>query len=174
MAAILTEQEISVLRADRKEVTSQQLSILLHPKATKRHRDCIAKVHVKSDGHRTFQILARLSPVDDTNFSVLVFYRGPGKARYTLVRCNGNYHGEHPNRLEIREKTGIQRVPARTCHIHYLTERYQHFGKPQGYAEPSNQFCCFKGAVEFVCDSFGFCIPTDGLPSKYPLFPSIK
>lgn len=170
MAKALTDREITRLLSERKTVTARQRDILLNPKPMRKHRDLSARIHVRTKQGKRFQIFVRKAAHDPTDFSVGVIYKADGGEKYRLVRCNG-YHGEHPNRLEIVSGTGVARVPAKTFHIHMITERYQQYRKPDSYAEPTNEFASFAQAVEFVCDSFGFYDPEHNYKGgRHPLF----
>jgi hypothetical protein len=167
MPPLLTDDEIAVIRAERKPVTPRQRSVLLKPKRHSRHRDKVAKVRVKGEEGRLYELRVRQNPRRPLDFSVIVSHR-----RQILFRCNGHHLGIHPNRLEIVAGSGTTHVPARSFHVHYLTERYQRFGKPDGYAEPTVEFWSFESAVAFACDSFGFFDPTSPWGTATPLFPT--
>jgi hypothetical protein len=69
------------------------------------------------------------------------------------IRCNG--HGPaHTNTIEKRTKSGIAKIPENTCHVHMLTERYQHAEKGEHYAEPTNEYNSALSALEYLCNRF--------------------
>jgi hypothetical protein len=73
-----------------------------------------------------------------------------------LIRCNG-HHAKHPNRLENTI------VPADTCHIHRITERYQKFSgvDPETFAEATAAYNSFETAVLYMSESFGIYVSDD-------------
>jgi hypothetical protein len=97
-------------------------------------------------------------------FSIILSYVSRGKD-INLIRCNG-HHAAHTNFLEK------QQIPRNTAHIHQLTERYQLLGKPEGYAEPTNEYHSAASALEYLCNRFSIIDrmnENDGYTKRYPL-----
>jgi hypothetical protein len=173
---VLTTPEIAELIAEPKPLACNAVQILLAPRKSKRkgvRRDRRAKVFCEGAAGHKFEITVRLSEHEHNphDFSVLVRYHPVGTRPVLLLRCNG-WHAPHDNQIEKRERHGIRKIPANTFHVHRLTERYQRFGKPDGYAEPTDEYGGFQGAVEFVCENFGFYLEDDpyGRGTRRPLF----
>jgi hypothetical protein len=168
MSPILSESEIDSLLSDPKPITEQQRGRLKKPQK-KRGSDLCARIRFKDSRNRKYEIIARHGTDRPNSFSVGLFYR-PNKAKHiVLIRCNG-WHGRHRNILELKAKAGIAMVPDDTCHIHRITERYQAFGKADGYAEPTTAYDSFEAAVEYLCFSFGCHDPSERYESRFPLW----
>lgn len=160
---MLTDSEIAGLLAEPKALTEKGIRRLKNPKRlVSRSRRSV--VRCKGESGKLFSIMASLGP--NVRFSVHVRYHLSGKRiPITLIRCNGP-HGPHVN---VLERT---RIPARVCHIHLLTERYQHAGpqrKSLTYAEQTGEYRSFATAVDHVCNSYGFYF--EDHDNNYPLLP---
>ena len=125
----------------------------------------MGKLDIQSErGHR-FRLTVRVNDQVANNFSVLVVWFTPTGEKILLIRCNG-FHERHVNRIE---KTVI---PADTCHIHTITERYQVFGKPDGFAEETYRYVDVRTAIKHATTHYGFYRPTKK-DSKQPTLPGI-
>jgi hypothetical protein len=170
MATILTDKQIAALLGEKKPVTAKQRQILFCPNSRKSRNtdDLSARIRIKTKGGNKFVVRVRQSKSDVDAFSVILTYHKSGMRPVRLVRCNG-LHGPHYNTLEKRARKGITEIPAKTFHIHQITERYQLSGKPDGYAEPTDKYNSFKSAVEFMCFEFGCHDPENAYSRRYPL-----
>jgi hypothetical protein len=153
MARIITDSQITELLAVRKPVPGRLLKNLKH-RLRPVNRSMVADTTIRSDDGRTFVIAGRRSAVDVCRFSIrLSVYWA--RRWINLIRCNG-LHGEHRNLLEMRSGDGVPVVPKDTFHVHYATERYQLFDKDaEYYAEPTDEYYSYEGAVEYLCQNFG-------------------
>lgn len=99
-----------------------------------------------------FRLILRQSQFNPLDFSVILAYRPTGLSQlFRLRRYNGKSH-EHTNTLE--------RSTFYDFHIHTATERYQDFGlREDAFAEPTNRFVDFQGAIRCMLDDCGFDIP---------------
>jgi hypothetical protein len=151
---ILSDARITELLADPKPVAPREVRKLKQRLRLASRNQLTAQVSIKSTGRRNFRIAVRKDPSRPKNFSVrLAFFIR--KRWVNLIRCNG-HHTLHVNELESRTKVRVQRIPENTFHIHQATERYQTFGKDaESYAEPTDRYETFEGAVEFLCSHFG-------------------
>ena len=89
--------------------------------------------------------MLRRSSANRLAFSVILMVRVPNRSRwFRLRRYNGSNH-VHRNRIE-----GTR---FREFHMHLATERYQLAGQREdAYAEPSNRFSDFDGAVRCLAE----------------------
>jgi hypothetical protein len=172
MQKVLTDSQIASLLAERKIISQLKLQKLKTPEVRPGGRpDKVAKVTVKSTRGKRFLIKVRqcAEAAFPRDFHVMLSYLPTRYRRYDLVFLHG-HHGFHPNRIEIRKGSGVQGVPANRCHIHMLTKRYQEFGKPMGYAEETDKYDSFLGAVDYLCHAFGFRPEGHEYDTQYPLF----
>ncbi len=107
-----------------------------------------------ADGEK-YLVIMRQSKFNPLDFSVILALcpRGAGRM-FRLRRYNGR-HGEHTNPMEGNTFTG--------CHIHEATERYQEYGSREDtYAEPTERYADYHGAVQCLFKDCGFEIPESG------------
>ncbi|MBI5568687.1 MAG: hypothetical protein HY914_01960 [Desulfomonile tiedjei] len=100
-----------------------------------------------------FRLIVRQSEFNPLDFSVILTYRPPKKNQlFRLRRYNGKSH-EHTNTLESRTFYDF--------HIHGATERYQDESglREDSYAEPTNRFADFRGAIRAMLEDCGFDVP---------------
>lgn len=161
----LDEATISELLADQKQLSIKQIDKLKKPKPRQRDKHLYAKVQIKSASKRRFVIQVRKNPAigQEMDFAIMLYYMAPKSCLYHLIRLDG-WHDAHTNKIERT------RVPENTCHIHRMTERYQNFGKPDGFAVESDDFSCFQSAVEYMCFSFGCWPKNHRYNQRFPLF----
>ena len=172
---MLTEKEIADLLADRKVIRRRAIRYLQQAGQCENGEAKRKQVRCRGASGREFSIFATFTAPKNSGrppkYSVHMRYYLAGQTQFiTLLRCNSP-HGPHPNKIEKKNKTGVQLIPQGKCHIHMLTERYQNVpGKELGYAEETNAYNCFDSAVEHVCYSYGFYIRGDSYSSRFPLF----
>ena len=161
---LLTDQIIAELLAEPKRLPDGAIRRLRSVKLRPRCREARAVVRARSDSGHYYSLFAQrpLISITPNKFSVHLRYH---PSRYAgpiiLIRCNG-WHPPHHNVIEELTGTGVQVVPALTCHIHTLTERYQqHIFKNDGYAEPTIEYDSFDEAIRHLCRSYGFYAPPD-------------
>ena len=99
-----------------------------------------------------FRVVLRRSAFNALAFSAVLMVRVPGSTRwFRLRRYNGNNH-IHFNLLEGNR--------FRSFHIHTATERYQRRGgREDGYAEPTERFSSFDGAVQCLAEDAALQVP---------------
>jgi hypothetical protein len=99
-----------------------------------------------------FRLILRQSQFNPLDFSVILAFRPTGLTQlFRLRRYNGKSH-EHTNTLE--------RSTFYDFHIHTATERYQDSGlREDTFAEPTDRFVDFQGAIRCMLDDCGFDIP---------------
>lgn len=149
MRAAITEDEIAGLLADKKPISAAQLKCLMQPKMDKNSQHYRANIQLLGQSGREYTISVRRNANDAMEFSVILSIVR-NKKQFNLIRCNG-HHALHPNNLERST------IPADTCHIHRVTERYHQFGdkKATGYAEATSGYDSFEGAVDYMARHFG-------------------
>ena len=165
MSHVYTEAEIADLLADTKRITPQALRSLLNPlPSLVRKNELAAKIALSGESRKGYELRVRRSVSRPKNFSVILSLVLKGRV-LNLIRHNG-HHGPHP--LEI-EKTVI---PANTFHVHRITERYQGLPhkEPESFAEQTDAYTDFKGAVEYMCGQYGLYFRKNPYKFKHPLF----
>jgi hypothetical protein len=148
MARILTDKEIADLFCEKKPLKKSAIKKLGRLKQKRNRPDSSASIKFKSECGNRFRLIARQNNKRETSFSIIFQLLPRRGGAITLVRCNG-HHAPHPNQLEGTE------IPADTCHVHTITERYQKIGKPVWYAEPTSSFSSYLGAINFIAWKFG-------------------
>jgi len=128
--------------------------------------DFLARLKLKSKpGHKEFEreitgekgslfrLLFRQSELNQLDFSIILLYMPEGSnLQFRLRRYNGKSH-EHTNPIE-REKFY-------NFHIHTATARYQQSGNREDtYAEETNRYADYHGAIECMLRDCGFMVST--------------
>jgi len=152
MAIRLSEAEISRLLAERKPLLHDYRErIQTKPKHGHKERE----LDVKGTDGSEFRLIFRQSEFNPLDFSIIPAYRPPKKNQlFRLRRYNGKSH-EHTNTLESRTFYDF--------HVHTATERYQDESglREDSYAEPTNRFADFRGAIRAMLEDCGFDVPPD-------------
>ena len=146
MAFELNDQQIAGLLAERK-VLPADFRLRLQMKAKRGHRE--QDLDVVGDGGNRFRLILRQSLFDPVSFSVILGLCIPKtNVIFRLRRYNGKSH-PHTNPLERQNFYAF--------HIHTATERYQKVGfDEEVYAEPTDRFSDFHGAIQCMLDDCGF------------------
>lgn len=155
MSKPFTDEEIATILLDRKPIRLVDLAKLKAPKGKKNHQHFAASIQITGASGRAYRITARRNQIDPMDFSViLAVVTATGQTN--LIRCNG-HHGPHPNPIERTV------IPADTCHIHQITERYQRIKVSAGerYAEATTAYTTFEGAVDHLAWHFGIFVKDD-------------
>lgn len=99
-----------------------------------------------------FRLILRQSQINPLDFSVILTFRPSGiNQLFRLRRYNGKSH-QHTNTLEGTTFYNF--------HIHTATERYQDSGfREDSFAEPTNRFVDFQGAIQCMLSDCGFHAP---------------
>jgi hypothetical protein len=171
MRRILTDIQISELLDDKKPIRRAYVRSL-KTRLTPENRSLVSKRGITSDGGRVFEISARRDCRVDMHpkrFSIVLGFTWHGQ-RINLIRCNG-WHAPHTNRIEENAASGVIYIPRDKFHVHYATERYQIDDMSvEYYAEPTEEYDTFEGAIEYMCDHFGFYLEGDEHRHIHPLF----
>ena len=151
MAAFFSDNEIAGLIAEVKPLLPDWHSrMTLKPKRGHRERE----VDVKGEGGSRFRLILRQAALNPLDFPVILAVLVPKTNQvFRLLRCNGKSH-EHTNRLE--------RETFYDFHIHRATERYQKEEgyREDGYAEVTDKYSDFEGALGTLFDEGGFVRPS--------------
>lgn len=153
MAAILTESQIKALLDDVKKIHRTYRRTLAPRRSKKgRQNELGWRLNTTGESGKKYRIYTRRSKLIENNFSIGLLYLESATKHYTLIRCNG-WHGPHTNIIEG------DTIPEDTCHIHFLTERYQQFGhRGDHFAVATNEYRDFKSALEFFVANYGICL----------------
>ena len=157
MAVTLSDKEIAGLVQEKKRLGSDYLQ-RFRLKSKPGHKEREADVTGENGGR--FRLILRQSSVNPLDFSVILAYLPPNSNQsFRLRRYNGKSH-EHTNKIEAQTFYDF--------HVHAATERYQALGmREDGFAEPTEQFADYNGAIECMIQECGFEIP----PNDQGLFP---
>lgn len=157
MAAQLTDAEISRLLAVRKPLPGDFRS-RIQTRAKRGHKE--RELDVRGDDGSEFRVVLRQSALNALDFSIILAYRVPGTNQvFRLRRYNGRSH-EHTNPLE--------RETFYDFHVHTATERYQDSGlREDTFAEPTDKYADFEGALQCMLAECGFDIPEDPQASLF-------
>jgi hypothetical protein len=157
MAILLNDEEIRLLLQERKyPPTGYQSLLQLRGKRGHRERD----LDVDGASGNRFRLILRQGALNPLDFSVILGYMPRASSRvFRLRRYNGRSH-EHTNLLEHSTFYNF--------HIHTATERYQDFGsKEDSFAEPTDRFSDFEGALQCLFEDCGFETPEEGQASLF-------
>ncbi len=151
MAAFLTDREIDGLIRESKPLQTDWRRRFT-TKAKHGHRE--RESHVAGALGSQFRLILRESISNPLGFSViLAFTPAATNQLFRLRRYNGRDH-EHTNKLEKHSFYAF--------HIHQATERYQLSGlREDAFAEPTDRFSDFDGAVTCMLSDCAFSLPDD-------------
>ncbi len=138
---IYTDSEIATLLQERKVLPFSLGDRAFRMKPKVGHTE--GEATLMGDAGNTYRLILRQNARFVLDFSVILPVRVAESGRwFRLRRCNGRSH-QHTNRLEGERFVGF--------HIHEATERYQAVGlNEDGYAEPTNRYGDFEGALTCV------------------------
>ena len=149
MPILLSDAEIARLLNEPKLLPEDYRDrIRVRPKRGHSERE----LEIVGEDSSEFRLILRQSDINPLDFSIILGYRPPKlNDIFRLRRYNGKSH-EHTNTLE--SQTFYQ------FHIHIATERYQASGlREDSFAEPTNRFSDFQGAVRAMLADCGFVLP---------------
>jgi len=151
MAIQLGDTEIARLLAERKALSANYRE-RMQTKPKRGHRE--RELDITGNEGSEFRIILRQSLFNPFDFSVILVYRPPNTNQlFRLRRYNGKSH-EHTNILEGQTFYDF--------HIHVATERYQESGlREDAFAEPTDRFADFYGAIRCLLTECGFDVPPD-------------
>ena len=138
MAISLSDLQIADLLDEPKPLPSNWETLMrLKPKRGHYERE----IDVAGEAGSSFRLILRRNMVNVLDFSVILAFLDPKSNQvFRLRRHNGRSH-EHTNHIEGDTFYDF--------HIHMATARYQQSGsREDGYAEPTDRYADFEGALE--------------------------
>jgi hypothetical protein len=156
MAVIFSDMEISALIAEPKQLPDDYRA-RMQTKPKRGHRE--RELSLTGMAGTNFQLVLRESFINPLDFSIILGCFPPGlQTVFRLRRYNGKSH-EHTNMIESQTFYDF--------HRHTATERYQTSGlREDAFAEISNQYQDFIGALRSMLDECAFVMP----PGEHPEF----
>jgi hypothetical protein len=152
LSILLTDAEITALICETKQLEPGYLSRLqLRPKRGHSERE----LDITGANGSEFRLILRQNLLNVLDFSVILAYSVASSSQvFLLRRYNGKSH-EHTNKIE--------RQTFYDFHIHFATERYQRSGwKDEAYAEVTNRYGDFQGALDCLIQDCGLVLPSNG------------
>ena len=152
MSILLTNSEIAAFISETKPLEAGYLSKLqLRPKQGHRERE----LDIAGANGSEFRLILRQNLLNVLDFSVILAYSVKSSSQvFRLRRYNGKSH-EHTNQIERQKFYDF--------HIHFATERYQQSGlREDAYAEVTNRYGDFQGALECLIQDCGLVRPSNG------------
>jgi len=157
MAIRLSDKDILRLLDEKKTMPDDYRErIQTRPKRGHKEREFDVIGEAKSE----FRLIFRQSEFNPLDFSVILAYRPPKSNQlFRLRRYNGKSH-EHTNTLEGQTFYDF--------HIHTATERYQEADlREDWFAEPTDRYADFTGAVQCMLKNCGFEVPINPQPNLW-------
>ena len=151
MAAKYSDAEIAAFVRERKPLPDDYRSnIQLRNRRGHQERE----LDVKGTNNTEFRLILRQSDFNALDFSIILAMRPVDSSQlFRLRRYNGKSH-EHTNQIEGNKLYNF--------HVHMATERYQELGmREDAYAEASDRFADFHGALQCMLNECGFEVPRD-------------
>lgn len=151
MAVTYSDREIASLLQERKPLPDNwRKRLRLRPRRGHDERD----LDITGGAGGAFRLILRQSKMNPLAFSIVLGVSVPQTNRlFRLRRCNGKSH-EHTNQIEKETFYDF--------HIHMATERYQRTGaREDHYAEPTDRYSDFLGALGCMIDDANFEFPSD-------------
>jgi hypothetical protein len=151
MSKTFSDQEIAAMLQEPKPLDGDwRQKMTLRPKRGHKERD----IGLAGSGGNEFKLILRQNNINVLDFSIILAVYVPGSNRlFRLCRYNGKSH-EHTNHIEG--------VTFYDFHIHMATERYQELGtREDAYAEPTERYGEFRGALQCLIDDANIEIPPD-------------
>lgn len=148
MPSRYSDNDISVLLAEQKPLPADyQARLILTQKRGHKERE----LQIDGLNGNRFVLMLRMNDFNIFDFSVILgVVSKETNTVFRLRRYNGKSH-EHTNRIEGNSFYDF--------HIHTATERYQDLGaKEEFYAEVTDRYCDFSGAVSCMIKDCGFMI----------------
>ena len=162
MAVTYSDREIASLLQESKPLPDNwRRRLRLRPRRGHDERD----LEFTGGAGSAFRLILRQSKINPLDFSIVLGVRVPQTNRlFRLRRCNGKSH-EHTNQIE--NKTFYD------FHVHMATERYQRVGaREDHYAEPTDRYSDFRGAMNCMIDDANFEFPPDS-QGKFGFFEGV-
>lgn len=161
MARLLTDEEIAMLVQERKPLPSNW-RLLLALRAKGAHEEF--EIPVIGEAGHAFRLVARRNSRNPLDFSVILMFVD-GDEAVRLRRNNGAHASDHANKWERDNGIAAWLIERGSFHRHLATERYQAEGYTiDGYAEPTEDYRDFRGAVDDTMRECGFTEPDGSIP----------
>ena len=155
MKRILSDDEIKNLIGERKALP-RGWETRLQPRPKSDIRFAQREWETKSEAGHVFRVILRQSTMNPFDFSVILIFRDADGSEFRLCRYNGRHPSEHTNKWEKSRQMPNSKF-RNVFHIHMATERYQQEGYDiDSYAEPTNDYTCFEGAVKVFLERNNF------------------
>lgn len=154
MAVVLSDMEIKLLLIEPKKLPDDyRARIQTKPKRGHRERELSITGFLKTE----FILIIRESDFNPLDFSIILgCFPSDSNTLFRLCRYNGKSH-EHTNKIEGETFYDF--------HRHSATERYQASGfREDGFAEPTNRFQDFAGALRCMFEDCAFSFPAGEHP----------
>lgn len=151
MSKTFSDQEIDALLQEPKPLADDwRKKAALRPKRGHKERD----IDLNGSAGSQFKLILRQNDINLLDFSIILAVYVPGSNRlFRLRRYNGKSH-EYTNHIEGDTFYDF--------HIHLATERYQELGtREDAYAEPTDRYGDFRGALQCLIDDVSIEIPSD-------------
>ena len=150
MPISLSDMQIAELLEEPKSLPANWDS-MMRLKAKRGHDE--REIDVVGDAGNDFRLILRRNKVNILDFSVIIAVLDPNSNQvFRLRRHNGRSH-EHTNHLEGESFYDF--------HIHMATARYQRPGsREDGYAEPTDRYADFEGALATLLDDSALLRPS--------------
>lgn len=157
MVVRLSDADIDRLLHEEKPLHADfQTKIKTKPKRGHKEKE----IDLTGTERNQFRVLLRQSMVNPLDFSIILAYLPINSNDvFRLRRYNGLSH-EHTNTMEDQTFYNY--------HIHTATERYQQIGaKEDAYAEPTNRYTDYDGALQVLLGDCGFVFPGGAQKSMF-------
>ena len=150
MTLQLSDETIGSLLAEQKVLPED---FLAHAKLRYKHGHKEFEREITGEKGSAFRLVLRQSESNPLDFSIILLYLPKDSSQqFRLRRHNGKSH-EHTNPLEKNTFYGF--------HIHTATSRYQQSGhREDTYAEETNRYADYHGAIECMLRDCGFMVST--------------
>ncbi|MDD9863183.1 MAG: hypothetical protein OXU54_01165 [Gammaproteobacteria bacterium] len=151
MAVTFTDKEIQALIKESKILSANGQLAHIRFQAKRGHDE--GQVELTGDAGNESRVILRRNQNKALDFSVILAVRLPRSNQlFRLRRYNGKSH-QHTNHIEDETFYGFR--------IHTATERYQERGeKEDAYAETSERYSDFHGALRCLIDDANFSVPS--------------
>lgn len=149
MPVRLSETEIAALIAEAKPLPADYRQ-RVQTKSKRGHRE--RELGLIGASGSEFRLILREASLNPLDFSAILAWVPPqSTSPFRLRRYNGKSH-EHTNTLESQRFYDF--------HVHQATERYQQSGlREDSFAEPTNRYQDFTGALRCLIQECGFELP---------------
>jgi hypothetical protein len=169
MSSIITDSEIAKILSRPKQLPKGWRSRLMNMRRRKDDHQKRSEIEVPDDDG-VIIIKCRQNTLSLSDFSVILVYVDKEGNEYRLMRCNGKHPSRHTNLWEKQQ--GHKDHTFDVCfHVHRATQRYQEADlEIDGFAEPTDAYSDYNGALEHLVGIYGFIDPEPPAPATPDLF----